>query len=521
MTFQLILVYTALTLFGKAIASPAYSPPSNSSIPSIKWSKCGNQVPLGVPVPDSIDCGHITVPLDHYNPSDGSVQLGMMRLKAKGPREGILFFNSGGPGMPSSITVHRQGIWEAEDKPGRLPDLSADLRNSFDIIGLDLRGEGLSSPMSCDKDLFNKVVLNVALDDASYERLVKHNQAVAESCSRMTGPLFSKMGTDQRIRDIDLVRQSAGAPVLNWIGWSGGSQIGAEYAELYPDKVGRMALDGINARQMGVAESIYSEAVAFDAALEYFFKWCNSTSECALHERDVASIFDTLVDAAEKEPLPAPGCVETKLCHPNVTSEDMILRTLMWMAAGHPTPRPRSTIGYYALAEALAEAHDNGNATRLSREMVLSDTATVQIYFPHVNVLCSDYTRDFPGSAAEMRSLFTPARALAPHSRGINVNQHARTLCLGWPFEPTDPPHFFDPKRMERLPPIMIVNGLYDAATVVGWAAVMREQMPTGINVWRNAGGHTSYNFMGETQKAMDAFLLNGTIPWDGTVYKD
>lgn len=72
---------------------------------------------------------------------------------------------------------------------------------------------------------------------------------------------------------------------------------------------------------------------------------------------------------------------------------------------------------------------------------------------------------------------------------------------------------------MSRLPPIMLVNGLHDPATTITSALFMREQAPTGFNVFRATGGHTSYKHKGETARAMDEFLVNGTIPKDGTVY--
>ncbi|KAF5009857.1 hypothetical protein FDECE_3952 [Fusarium decemcellulare] len=513
------LIYTALAVFVKIALSTGSPTPGNFSLASIEWTKCDmpvSQIPLGTPVPDSVDCGRLTVPLDHYNPSYGNIELGMMRLKAKNPDcKQNLFYNSSGPGMPSSILVGKQALWEAGKLEGtRPPGFSADLRASFNIIGLDLRGEGLSSPISCDKDIFNDVVSNIALDDAGFDKLVKHNKALGESCSRMTGPLFSKMGTDQRIRDIELVRQASGSPVLNWVGWSGGSQIGVEYAELYPDKVGRLAIDGINTRDLSAATSIISEAVSFDGELDYFFNWCNSTAECALHGRDVASIFDELADAAEEKGLSAPTCVGDKTCGSDVRIEDLLQQVMAFLEGGHSMPTPHS---YYTLAEALAEAHSTGNATMFARKVAQSNTGIQEIFFPHINVLCSDYTRDHLRSAADLRSIFTPARVLAPRSRGINVMQHGRTFCLGWPFNTTDVPHRLNPESMKRLPPVLIVNGLHDSATATNWAAEMRDDVPTGINVWRSTGGHTSYKHMGDTSKAMDAFLINGTLPWDGT----
>ncbi|KAJ3534863.1 hypothetical protein NM208_g7372 [Fusarium decemcellulare] len=203
------------------------------------------------------------------------------------------------------------------------------------------------------------------------------------------------------------------------------------------------------------------------------------------------------------------------MCISKVGIEDLIIAVLGLLGSGHSI----ASDGYYTLAEALAEAHGTGNATSFARQMVQSNTAIQEIVFPHINILCSDYTRNHLRSAANLRSIFTPARSLAPRSRGINVMQHGRTSCLGWPFNTTDVPHRLNPESMKRLPPVLIVNGLHDSATATNWAAEMRDDVPTGVNVWRSTGGHTSYKHMGDTSKAMDAFLINGTLPWDGTIY--
>lgn len=73
---------------------------------------------------------------------------------------------------------------------------------------------------------------------------------------------------------------------------------------------------------------------------------------------------------------------------------------------------------------------------------------------------------------------------------------------------------------MKQLPPVMIVNGLYDPATAVNWATMMREEVPTEFNVWLNSGGHAAYQYFGDANKAINAFLVNGTIPFDGTIYQ-
>ena len=66
----------------------------------------------------------------------------------------------------------------------------------------------------------------------------------------------------------------------------------------------------------------------------------------------------------------------------------------------------------------------------------------------------------------------------------------------------------------------MLVNAFYDPSTVSPWGLDMRGQIPTGFSVYRNGGGHTSWSLNGETTRAVNAFLVHGEIPPDGTVYE-
>jgi hypothetical protein len=70
-----------------------------------------------------------------------------------------------------------------------------------------------------------------------------------------------------------------------------------------------------------------------------------------------------------------------------------------------------------------------------------------------------------------------------------------------------------------KAPAILLVNSLWDPSTDVAWADNVRDQLPKSVLILRNGVGHTSYQLYGNTSAAMDLFLLNGTLPGDGTMY--
>ena len=74
--------------------------------------------------------------------------------------------------------------------------------------------------------------------------MVAHNKAFGASCLENTGPLLAHLDTVSVARDLDAIRAALGDEKLNYLGLSYGSMIGAQYAELFPDKIRVMALDG-------------------------------------------------------------------------------------------------------------------------------------------------------------------------------------------------------------------------------------------------------------------------------------
>ena len=73
------------------------------------------------------------------------------------------------------------------------------------------------------------------------------------------------------MRDLDLLRQLVGDEKLNYLGYSYGTQIGAIYAELFPQRIGRLVLDAAveHHRRRRVIQ-----AMGFDLALGNFATWC-------------------------------------------------------------------------------------------------------------------------------------------------------------------------------------------------------------------------------------------------------
>src|SRR5690606_7868582 len=82
--------------------------------------------------------------------------------------------------------------------------------------------------------------------------------------------------------DMDIVRAALGDEKLNYVGASYGTLLGATYAGLFPDRTGRLVLDGamdpsLPARRLNL-EQTEGFATAFTAFAEDCVRW----SDCPL-----------------------------------------------------------------------------------------------------------------------------------------------------------------------------------------------------------------------------------------------
>src|SRR5262245_3731205 len=107
----------------------------------ISWHGCqtGPDDKLGKGL-DAIgaQCGQVSVPLDYSRPDGRTITVAMSRIKATDPahRRGVLLINPGGPGKPGMEQVALNQV---------IPDVAA----HYDLIGMDPRFVGRSTPLNC------------------------------------------------------------------------------------------------------------------------------------------------------------------------------------------------------------------------------------------------------------------------------------------------------------------------------------------------------------------------------------
>ncbi len=113
--------------------------------------------------------------------------------------------------------------------------------------------------------------------------------------------------TDNAARDMDLLRGVLGDESLNFLGYSYGTFLGATYAKLYPDRVGRLVLDGAVDPSLSGLEMNITQGIGFEGALRAYMADCLEQDDCPFRGSVDEAMADlgTLLASVDRSPLPA------------------------------------------------------------------------------------------------------------------------------------------------------------------------------------------------------------------------
>ncbi len=460
----------------------------------LKWRDCG--------VP-GFRCATMKAPLDYAKPADGDVRLAVARKKATGPgkRLGSLLVNPGGPGG-SAVGYLQQyaGI-----------GYPAKVRAQYDMVAVDPRGVARSEPVECldgrEMDAYTQT--DVTPDDqGETDELVDAYKGFAEGCGADAPKLLRHVSTVEAARDMDVLRAVLGDEKLTYVGASYGTLLGATYAGLFPDRAGRLVLDGAMDPTLPARRMNLEQTAGFETAFLSFAKDCASRADCPLGAKGTApsrigenlkAFFETL----DSQPLPAGDADGRKLTES--------LATTGVIAAMYDEG------AWQQLRESLTSAMKEKDGAGL---LILSDSyyereadgGYSNLMFANAAVNCLDLPAAF-SSPDEVRDALPDFEKASPvFGEGLAWSS---LNCAYWPVQPTGEPH-----RIEAAgaTPIVVVGTTRDPATPYRWAEALADQLSSGRLLTYEGDGHTAYG-RGSTcvDSAIDTYLLRGTPPKDGT----
>ncbi|MET8992119.1 alpha/beta fold hydrolase [Nonomuraea wenchangensis] len=438
------------------------------------WERC----------PGSLDvqCARIKVPLDHDAPEEITIDLALARLPARHPEQwlGSLVVDYGGPGISGVRSFLRN------------PEPFNGLRARYDIVAFDPRGVGESSPLSCrpsDEPLPYLQVDRTPETPQEITALVKARNEYADVCREQESYRLPHVTTKATARDLDILRSALGESKLNFLGFSYGGGLGAAYAELYQDKVGRMVLDAPVA--IGAPPLDDGEAVS-DEHVRVFVEDCAGRPDCPLGHEAGAGL-DTLrkfVAGLDSRPLDVSGGRLDDATA--VEGIEQLLRD-----------------DWSELRKALAKGLE-GDGSPLHAAAMISHEDAFFSRDAHAAITCADDpTRPDPDDLARQAEI---ARRTAPVTGALTVWR--ALYCQGWdPVLGTAlPSRLHDGPT--KVPPVMVVG--VDGDPVVSYEGVreLRATLTDSVLVTLHGHRHTAYRSgVRCVNEVVDAYLLDGRLP--------
>jgi pimeloyl-ACP methyl ester carboxylesterase len=468
-------------------SAPAIEDPSDLDAfyaQQLSWTGCGQ-----------FECTTVTAPLDWEDPAAGTIGLSVIRSGATGSeRIGSLLTNPGGPGA-SGVALVRDSLDFA---------VGSALQESYDIIGFDPRGVGESTAVACfdaaDMDAYLYEIPANPRGSAEWEaELTERNAAFSEACEANSQGILPFITTTNAARDMDLLRGVLGDDQLHYLGYSYGTFLGATYAELYPENVGRMVLDGAIDPSISGLEVGTEQAVGFENALRAYMADCLTTQECPFRGSVDQAMADlgALLASVDRTPLPASDGREL--------GADSLVTAIV--AALY------SQANWSFLTQALSETLQGDPETAFlladfynGREGGVYTDNSAEAFRAYN---CMDYPVD--GSQADQDAsdalIAAEAPTIAPYWAGPDP-------CDVWPYEPTGTR---GPIAAAGAAPILVVGTTGDPATPYAWSVALAEQLESGTLVTNVGEGHTGYNKGNAcVDDAVEAYLIDGTVPPDG-----
>ncbi|GAA1139071.1 alpha/beta hydrolase [Ornithinicoccus hortensis] len=450
----------------------------------LAWEDCGSN-----------QCALLEVPINYEEPEGDTIQIELLKVPASGERQGSLVLNPGGPGA--------SGVEYAE-MAGAVVDGS--VSDVYDLVGFDPRGVGGSAPIRCleDSEMDEFLGFDPTPDDEEEEKeAAALGEKFATACGEKVGDLLGHVSTVEVARDMDVLRAALGEDQLDYLGASYGTYLGATYAELFPENVGRFVLDGAVDPTLPGYQQGMGQAEGFERATRSYVEDCVDGGDCPLGN-DVDSAMAAIpafLEELDSNPIPLDGDPAGEL-------------TEGWGMYGIIVAM-YDQAGWPLLTNALRDAQD-GDATMLmflasiyagrSSDGTYSDNSQQAFYA----VNCLESTEEEELSEEEMRQMYED---VSP-TWGAHLFTMDKDVCETWPVDAQTTLTEFD---AAGAAPIVVIGTTRDPATPYEWAEGLADTLESGVLVSYDGDGHTAYGRSNScVDDAVNAYLIDGTVPEDG-----
>jgi pimeloyl-ACP methyl ester carboxylesterase len=457
----------------------------------LDWSTCY----------DDFECADLRVPIDYADLKVGTFKIALLRYKAQDQKNriGSLIVNPGGPGGSGvDYAYNAEYIFDP------------DVLDRFDIVGFDPRGVDRSAPIKCLNDQETDAAYAA---DAKPDTEAELTQAIAEAKSfidkcQSANKYLNHFSTAEAARDMDILRAALGDKKLNFLGKSYGTYLGTLYAQFFPEKVGRMVLDGAVDPNISIVEQNISQAKGFDDALGVFITDCAKEDDCPLPKNKIEATTKiiSIFTSAAVNPLPR----KRKIKDDDRTATESLI------VLGTASALYDDVDGWPKLRTALSEALQGYGDTFLDLVDQYTDRSPDGTYVSNeldsgAIIDCLDWpdTRTIEETKGDAKKFTDAAPIFGPYLAYTNIACKYLT-------PPTKDKLTRKTNKITSIntAPVIVIGTTRDPATPYEWSLGLSKIFTTSKLISLNADGHTGQGRGSAcVDDAVDAYLLQGISP--------
>ncbi len=450
---------------------------------------------------EDFECTDLRVPIDYADLTVGTFKIAVLRHKAQDPKNriGSLIVNPGGPGGSGvDYAYNAEYVFDP------------DVLDRYDIVGFDPRGVNRSAPIECLTD--EETDANYASDakpdtEAELEQALSDSKDFIDKCER-ANEYLTHYSTAEAARDMDILRVALGDKKLNYFGKSYGTYLGTLYAQFFPNKVGRMILDGALDPNISILEQNISQAKGFDDALDAFLADCTKQDDCPLPKNKQEATFKiiTLFETAALNPLPRKTKVEND--ERTATESLIVLGTASALyddVDGWPKLRTAFLEGQQGYGDTFLDLADqysgrSSDGSYMSNEL---DSGAI--------IDCLDWpdTRSVEKTKADAKRFTDVAPVFGPYLAYTNISCKYLT-------PPTKDKLTRSTNKITSIKtaPVIVIGTTRDPATPYEWSVGLHQIFKNSKLISLDADGHTGQGRGSAcVDEAVDSYLLKGISP--------
>lgn len=460
----------------------------------IAWTSCGER----------LQCATVSVPLDWEDPGGTKIDLAVIRHPASHPdqRIGTIFANPGGPG-DTGVGLIRDGG----------DDLDAWGDGRFDWIGWDPRGTYASTPVDCFRSEPEAAEFwkgaRVPSTAAESDAYVRRTEDLARRCGEVMGPALSHISTTDTVRDLEALRDLIGEETITYVGLSYGTMIGQVYANMFPQRVRAMMLDGIVdpvAYTTGAETRTANSSTSTDEVFDQFLATCEAAGpeRCALagHGETPKQRVAGLFERARQGPIPAPSA----------TPPGELVYSDLQVSSFAPLRDPKLWPDYARQLNAAVE----GDVSALSTAAQKTRTPTAWAEATKSSAIsCLDGPAARPSTA--WPSVIGDLTAVSSVAGPVQGWWLWAPCASSWPARSDD--RFTGPWNARTEVPILLIGTRYDPNTSYQNAVSSQKLLGNAVLLTHQGFGHLStQDPSGCVEAARVRYLVDLAPPAEGTV---